>query len=440
MAAAGGGKTDGMLIDALGASYQGHLNPRKKSIIFRRTYPELKAIIARSQEIYPAVMPGATYNKVEHTWTMPAGGTMRFGHLQNDDARFLYRSDAFDFIGFEELTLWATDVCWRYLASRNRSADPTLPCFMRANTNPDGPDQKWVMEYWGIDEMGGPTLLTREVEDERELPDGTFEEYTKTKRVRFIPARLEDNPHLRGTGYRAKLNDLAPDDREALLLGLWRGNKVRGAYYVNEMAKARQEGRIRKKLPLARAIPINTFWDLGRNDNTSIWFHQYVAQEHRFPFAFEDSGEALEHYVEKLREFKAQFGWTYGTHFLPHDAEQKRIEAKHSAIEQLRILMPGERFLAVPRIDHTINGINMTRTKFKDCYFDADGCADGIAALDAYRKKWSARTGTWMAIPEHDHFSNYADAFRQFGQGWAMGAGNRPAARTIAARPVIRTR
>ena len=186
--AAGGGKTDGMLIDALGASYQGHLNPRKKSIIFRRTYPELKAIIARSQEIYPAVMPGATYNKVEHTWTMPAGGTMRFGHLQNDDARFLYRSDAFDFIGFEELTLWATDVCWRYLASRNRSADPTLPCFMRANTNPDGPGQKWVMEYWGIDEMGGPTLLTREVEDERELPDGTFEEYTKTKRVRFIPA------------------------------------------------------------------------------------------------------------------------------------------------------------------------------------------------------------------------------------------------------------
>ena len=87
--AAGGGKTDATLIDALGLSYNGHLNPRKRSIIFRRTFPELKAVIARSQELYPEIIPGAKYNKVDHAWTLPAGGTMRFGHLHNDDARFL---------------------------------------------------------------------------------------------------------------------------------------------------------------------------------------------------------------------------------------------------------------------------------------------------------------------------------------------------------------
>lgn len=431
--AAGGGKSDAMLIDAMGLSYGAHLNPRHRAIIFRRSFPELKPLIDRANELYPSII-GGKYNKVDHVYTFPAGGSVQFAHLQNDDARFLYRSGAYNFIGFEELTLWATPVCWDYLSSRNRSADPTLPCFMRANTNPDGPGQKWVMERWGIDELGGPTLQTREVTDERELPNGTFEEYKRVKRIRFIPAKLTDNPYLRGTGYTGRLNDMPDADRDALLLGLWNGNKVRGAYYVNEMAKVRQDGRIRKDLPLGRAIPVNTFWDLGRNDTTAIWFHQYVAQEHRFPLAFEDSGEVLEHYAERLQEIKAERGWMYGTHYLPHDAEQKRIEAKYSAIEQLRILMPSDTFVSVPVIERTIDGINLTRTKFRDCWFDADGCADGLAALDAYRKKWNNKTGTWMNVPEHDQFSNYADAFRQFGQGWRTSESRNTAARTVVPR------
>lgn len=425
--------SDAMLVDALGMSYGAHLNPRHRAIIFRRTFPELKALIDRACELYPQVV-GGKYNKVEHVYTLPSGATIQFGHLQNDDARLLYRSGAYNFIGFEEMTLWSTPVCWEYLASRNRSSDPTLPCYMRANTNPDGPGQKWVMERWGIDELGGPTLQTRELQDERELENGEFEEYTKVKRIRFIPARLTDNPYLRGTGYRARLNDLPPDDRDALLNGLWRGNKVRGAYYVNEMAKARQEGRIRANLPLAPAVPINTYWDLGKNDNTSIWFHQYVAQEHRFPLAFEDSGEELEYYVEKLRAFQAERKWTYGVHYLPHDAEHKRLGAKYSIKEQLERLMPGQVFVVVPVISRVIDGINMTRSKFGQCWFDKDGCADGLAALDAYRKKWNARTGTWLGIPEHDQFSNYADAFRQFGQGWRVVTASKPAARPVVPR------
>lgn len=437
--AAGGGKSDAMLIDALGFAIGAHLNPRHRAIIFRRTFPELKALIDRACELYPLIV-GGKYNKVEHVYTLPAGGTIQFGHLQNDDARFLYRSGAYNFIGFEELTLWATSVCWEYLASRNRSSDPSLPCYMRANTNPDGPGQKWVMEHWGIDELGGATLQTRMVDDERELPDGTFEEYKRRKRIRFIPAKLEDNPHLRGTGYRAKLNELPPDDREALLFGLWRGNKVKGAYYANEMAKVRQQNRIHAKINLVKAVPVNTFWDIGKNDNTSLWFHQYVALEHRFLKSYEDSGEELEHYVEKLREFQKDRGWTYGTHYLPHDAEHKRLGAKYSVREQLQLLMPSEVFVVVPVIGRVIDGINMTRSKFPACHFDKVECADGIAALDAYQRTWNARTGSWMGVPLHNQFSNYADAFRMFGQGWRVVSTSKPVARPVQARPVVRTR
>lgn len=433
--AAGGGKTAAMLVDSLGLNYGAIKNPRHNAIIFRRTFPELAELVAASQDLIPLIDRGAKYNKVDHRWTFSAGGRLTFGYLNTDDDRLKHRGDAFNWIGFEELTLWATSVCYEYLASRNRSTDPTLPCYMRASTNPDGPGQKWVMSRWGISELGEATRIVREVEDERELPDGTFERYMRKVTRRFIPSRLQDNKYLRGSGYLAKLNDLPPEDRDALLLGLWTGNKVKGAYYVNEMAKVRSENRIRKNLPLAAAIPINTFWDLGLNDCNSIWLHQYAAQEHRFPLCYQNSGEWLEFYVEKLRQFAIDRRWTYGTHYLPHDADSRSILSKESAKDQLERLWPGQKFVVVPRIARVIDGINLTRSKFPTCYFDEEGCADGIAALDAYRKKWSRTTSTWLNEPEHDENSHYADAFRGFGQGWMQADRRQVAARPVAARP-----
>ena len=46
---------------------------------------------------------------------------------------------------------------------------------------------------------------------------------------------------------------------------------VEGAWYAEQLATARAENRIIERLPVESA-PVNTFWDIGRGDMTTIWF------------------------------------------------------------------------------------------------------------------------------------------------------------------------
>lgn len=417
--AAGGGKSDALLIDAWCLQFGGPTNPHHRAVIFRKNFPDLKDLIDRSMELYPAFIEGARYNKTDHIWTAPSGAKLEFAYLENDRDRFKYRGRAWNYIGFDELTLWATDKCWVYLASRCRTTDKTLPRYMRATTNPDGPGQKWVMERWGIDIEGKPTRIEREMDFEVVLPDGrtTYERRTIVRR--FIPAKLSENPHLAGTGYRETLLDLPPEERENLLLGRWTGNRVHGAIYLKEMQRARAENRIVRNLPILPDVPVNTFWDLGWNDTTAVWFHQYAALANRFLHAYEVSGATVEAMVAYLQAWQAEKGVVFGTHYLPHDAESANPQTGKSYVDLLRTVWPGQRFVVVPRTPSVSVGINQTRAAFANCWFDAEECADGIAALDAVRWRWDERQQVFTDEQVHDRFSNFADAFRQFGQGYA---------------------
>ena len=71
---------------------------------------------------------------------------------------------------------------------------------------------------------------------------------------------------------------------------------VKGAYYADQIRLARAENRI-GKIPVEPSIDTHTFWDLGMNDTTAIWFVQIVGKEARIVDHYETSGESLEHYV-----------------------------------------------------------------------------------------------------------------------------------------------
>lgn len=407
--AAGGGKSDALLIDALCLQHGGVDNPNHRAVLFRRSFPELRDLISRSLELYELIDPGAKYNQTEKIWTFTSGAKVEFGYLHNDADRLKYRGRAWNYIGFDELTLWPTAVCYLYLFSRCRSTDRTLPRYIRATTNPDGPGQKWVMERFGIEEAGHATAIAVDIEDPELLT-------ITTMMRRFIPARLSENTHLSGTGYREALLQLAPEEREALLLGLWRQGRIRGAYYANEMQKLRNASRIRS-VPYTPGHPVNTFWDLGWNDTTAIWFHQYIAGEHRFIHAYENSGESLDHYAQYMQARGYNLS---GRHYLPHDADNKSILSNKSARMQLEELMPGLRFETVPRVEAVLNGINQTRLALAgNVYIDQTECADGVVSLDNYRKKYDEKQDVFTDQPLHDRYSNYADAFRQWGQGFA---------------------
>jgi hypothetical protein len=405
--AVGGGKTDALLIDALclGHPSGGVQHPRHAAVILRRSKPELQELIVRANTLYPAIIPGAIYRKSEYCWYFASGARVEFNHVRDGQDAQRFKGRQWNYIGFDELTLFPEQV-WRVLSTRCRTAAPELALYMRATTNPDGPGQAWVMRYFGIEKDGGAVRRAIEVIDKERGVRTTLYR-------RFIPARLKDNPTLDDTAYRKQLLMLPPAERAALLEGRWQPPLREGAYYANEMERLSSEGRI-CAVPYDPALPVNTFWDIGMNDQTAIWFHQRVRGEDRFIDCYEASGESLEHYAKVLQTRGYNLG---GVHYLPHDAEVRSLQTGLSYREMIEKQMPGLRFEIVPRVPDLLVGIQATRLKLGGhVYFDKEKTAIGLEALRSYRKAFDPRQEVFRDRPVRDRHTHFADALRQWGQ------------------------
>ena len=198
--AAGGGKSDALLCEAL---RQVHI-PHYRGLILRKTYPQLSELIDRSREIYRAAFPRARYNGTEHFWAFPSGAKIYFGAMQYVKDRINYQGKRYDYIAFDELTHFSWEE-YSYLFSRNRPSGPGTRVYMRASTNPGGPGHGWVKERF----ITVAPPMTRVVE-EMELP-GPDGKKRKMQRDRmFVPATVYDNQELlkNAPGYLASLSML----------------------------------------------------------------------------------------------------------------------------------------------------------------------------------------------------------------------------------------
>ena len=137
--AAGGGKSDALLIEAL---RQVHI-PHYRALILRKTYPQLSDLVDKSQMYYRRAFPEAQYNATSHVWVFPSGAKIWFGSMQYTKDRTNYQGKAYDFIGFDELTHFEWDE-YSYMMSRNRPTGPGTRVYMRATTNPGGIGHGWV--------------------------------------------------------------------------------------------------------------------------------------------------------------------------------------------------------------------------------------------------------------------------------------------------------
>jgi Terminase large subunit, T4likevirus-type, N-terminal len=389
--AAGGGKSDALLIDALGGAYGATDKPTYRALLIRQTFPELRELIDRSQLIYPIAVPGAEYHTQDKEWRFPSGAKIIFGYCERDADVYQYQGQQFQWIGIDELGHYATPRVWEYLSSRLRSTDRSIRCYMRATCNP-GP--KWIMERFGIDPSGAPSLVVVDV-------DGT-----KIKR-RFIPSRLSDNPHLEGSGYEQRLKLLPDADRRALLHGEWGVIDVPGSYYGSLIKRARDDGRI-CHVPYEPKLPVHTFWDLGVGDSTAIWFAQIHSSERRLIDYYEASGEGFQHYKQVLNEKN----YLYGEHWAPHDIEVRNLGVEATSRKEIAASL-GIHFRVAPKLSFD-DGINASRMLFPTCYFDAKKTEKGLEALIHYRKDFNQRLGEFKTGPVHDWASHGADAFRYF--------------------------
>lgn len=197
-----------------------------------------------------------------------------------------------------------------------------------------------------------------------------------------------------------------------------------GTYYANQLALARKQQRI-GFVPYTVGVPVDTFWDIGLNDETCIWFHQKVGLRHCFIRYYECSGEAPAHYVAEMQKT----GYVWGRHYLPHDGNTRRIQINGTkSYADLLAELGLQNIDIVDRINSVTTGIQMVRNVFGNCWFDETLCAAGLVGLQQYRKEWNKRLGVWSDYPRHDAASNPADAFRQFAQGYreVFAKGERP--------------
>lgn len=397
--AAGGGKSDALLIDALGLNQDppAILNARYRALLIRRSFPEVRDLVNRSRMVYPRVCDGARFKEADHEWEFPSGARVEFNYTESESDVFRFQGREFQWIGIDELTHHPTIAPWNFLKSRLRSPDKTLKRYMRAGTNPGGPGHQWVQDYWNIDEDGSPTRFDFEVKDPA---TGKVSAISR----RFIPARLDDNPHLRESGYREALLSLPEAQRRAWLEGRWDLIQIEGAIFKAELERAYEDKRIRP-VPYDPLIPVDTYWDLGVGDATSIWFRQDVGQEVRVVDYFEASGEGLPYYAGVLRSR----GYGYGRHYAPPDIRVRELGSGLSRLDTAKKL--GIRFEIVPA-QSLEDGIHAARMLFPRCYFDAVKCKPGIQALGNYRWDKNKRLGEFKNVPVHDWSSHAADAFR----------------------------
>ena len=199
--AAGGGKSYAMLVDPLRYAHRS----AHRGLIIRRSMPELRELIDKSRELYPKAFPGCKYKEVEKLWNFPSGAKIEFGFLERDADVYRYQGQAYSWIGFDEITHLPTEFSWNYLASRLRTTDPEITCYMRCTANPGGAGATWVKKRY-IDPSP---------------PHESFEGSDGLTR-KFIPARLQDNPYLATDGrYEKMLKALPPTQRQQLLEGNW---------------------------------------------------------------------------------------------------------------------------------------------------------------------------------------------------------------------------
>ncbi len=193
---------------------------------------------------------------------------------------------------------------------------------------------------------------------------------------------------------------------------------TKGNYYAKELMLVRKRGGI-TTVPLLD-LPVFTFWDIGSSDGTAIWFMQFSRMQDRFIGYYEEHDEDLRHYATELQ----RRGFVYGGHFLPHDADHKRLgDYNKSVKEQLQGLLPGHKFFIVPRVTELMTGILTTRKHFKSAWFDLEGTKHGVERLAHYKKKWSQADARYLDnTPDKSNgCSEGADAFRQWAQAKELG-------------------
>jgi phage terminase large subunit len=315
----------------------------------------------------------------------------------------------------------------------------------------EGADRVWVEEAQAVSKKSWDILIPTIRKDGSEIwmtfnpefeDDETYQRFVldppKSAKVVFI--NYQDNPFFPAVleEERLELKRKDPDAYDHVWDGKCK-NWVEGAIYANELRAAYDENRVRE-VPFDPAADVYTAWDIGHTDDTAIWWYQVIAGEIHIIESYALSGGSPSHFVTQVLGVKTTIDivdgepvvkkgdpipglehrtkYKYAGHWLPHDARAKTFAASGKSVQQQLLAALGWGKVRIAQNLSIEDGIQAARTSFPRCYFDKDGCSDGLRALRKYQRKLQADEVSLKRSPEHDWSSHYADAFRYLAIAW----------------------
>lgn len=167
----GPGKTDSLLW-AFGSRVGKGYGVAWRGIIFRQSYPQLADVQAKSEKWFRLTFgDAAKFNRSKMMWEWETGETLFFRHMNSPSDYWNYHGHEYPFIGWEELTNWATDECFKSMFSCCRSSTPGIPRMVRATTNPYGPGHNWVKDRYRLYKDWWNTQIIDDAKDESGRPE-----------------------------------------------------------------------------------------------------------------------------------------------------------------------------------------------------------------------------------------------------------------------------
>jgi phage terminase large subunit len=346
------------------------------------TYTQAKDIAWNYLKRYGLVIPGAQPNESELRVDFPNGGRVRLYGTENyDRMRGIYLDGAvLDEPALMDPRVYP-EVIRPSLADRKGWAD-----FIGT---PNGRNHFYDLCYGD--------------------PDGKFVGAANDPDWYFSIHRASETKLLDEEELRDLRKTMTPEQYEQELECSFTAAII-GAYFGKEMAEAEREKRI-CSVPHDPSVSVQTWWDLGIDDSTVIWFVQYVGREIHVIDYIEANGEALPFYARELDKRP----YRYSDHILPHDAAARELGTGKTRVETLQSL--GLRSAVVTPAQDVSDGINAARLLIPRCWFDANKCKRGIEALRQYRREYDDKLRNFKSKPLHDWASHGADAFRTGAMG-----------------------
>jgi len=190
-----------------------------------------------------------------------------------------------------------------------------------------------------------------------------------------------------------------------------------GAFYGAEFRNIEELGRI-CEVEYQPGHPVFTAWDIGYNDDTSIWFYQVIKGEIHVIDFHTSNAHDIDWYCDLLEKRGYDYAKLGNMPFLwlPHDARAKTFASGGKSVQE-QFEARGYKSLIVPELSLQ-DGIQASRQALKRCYFDAAKCEDGIEALRMYQREWDDDNKMFKDRPLHNWASHPADAFRYLAIAW----------------------